>query len=136
MFLAHPLVNLVGKSANQFMLNYSVASKKFAKKRGNAIPGDKPNPGAILKMPGGRTEIVNSILVPGTHLEVFSHENINRLNHDIAMYQKGFVVVFMLLGFVVAFPASYAALRVSRRYEKEIEVEQEDSDEDSEELSA
>ena len=40
------------------------------------------------------------------------------------MFQKEFIFIFILLGFVVAFPASYAALRVSRRYEREIEAEQ------------
>ncbi len=127
-FLAHPLKQLVGKSAEQYMFNFTAGTQDLDQNTGVKGFEKKLQSGAILSTPNGGSEIVNSALVPNTHLRVFSHENINRLNKDIKMFQKEFLIVFSLLGFVLAFPASYSALRVSRRYEKEIEEEQARSD--------
>ncbi len=127
-FLAHPFKQLVGKSAERYIVSFTAANQNLDQKKGFIGLEKKLQSGAILSTPNGGSEIVNSALVPNTHLRVFSHENINRLNKDIKMFQKEFLIVFIFLGFVLAFPASYSALRVSRRYEKEIEEEQAKSD--------
>lgn len=128
LFLAHPMPYLVGQSANQFVLNYSAGVQKKIKKMVSSGSTKAFTPGVILTTGVGRTEIVTSMLIPQTNLRIFSHENINRLNKDIALYQKGFVIILIILGFLVAFPASYAALKLSRQYEKEINAEQEKSE--------
>lgn len=127
-FLAHPIKKLVGENVHQFNVNFLLPGQKHPQKWGTAIQDKQMEAGGTLIMPGGRTEIVNSFLVPDTSVRVFSHENMKRLNVEIAKLQRLFIIVFILLGFVVAFPASYAALRVSRRYEQRIEAEQEKSE--------
>ncbi|HHF7345527.1 TPA: adenylate/guanylate cyclase domain-containing protein [Legionella feeleii] len=127
-FLAHPIKKFVGQNVHQFNTNFLSLGQEQPQKWGTAIQNKKVEAGGTLIMPGGRTEIVNSFLVPDTSVRVFSHENMKRLNREIAKLQQLFIIIFILLGFIVAFPASYAALKVSRRYEKRIEAEQEKSE--------
>lgn len=124
-FLAHPIANLVGKSLQDFNANF-LSNLPLSKPMGltAAIKGKKVDFGGLLTMPNGTEEIVNSFLVPFTNIRVFSHENIKRLNHEIAKLQTASIIAFILIGFFVAFPASYAAYKVSRRYESVIEEEQ------------
>ena len=126
-FVAHPLKYVVGKNATKFVQNFTAHELRSPNSSLNHREQSLAQ-GAILKYASGDTEIVNSVLVPNTDYRLFLHENINKLNGDIHSLQIKILMGSILLGLLIAFPASYAALRVSRRYEKEIEAEHAKSD--------
>ncbi|KTD32007.1 adenylate/guanylate cyclase domain-containing protein [Legionella israelensis] len=123
-FLAHPLKKLIGYKVNQLKIDYLPGVNGKPENWGEAIEKNKVSSGGILKTPSGHAELVDSYRIPNTNIRVFSHENLDRLNKEISKLEKTVIITFILLGFVVAFPASYAALKVSRRYERQIEAEQ------------
>lgn len=127
-FLAHPDRNFVGKNAGELDADFLPINDHKAMKWSTAMKEKKVTQGGMLKMPTGSVEIFNSFLVPSTEFRVFSHENLNRLNREIAKLQRITILIFILLGFLIALPASYAALKVSRRYERTIEEEQDKSE--------
>ncbi|KTD65253.1 adenylate/guanylate cyclase domain-containing protein [Legionella spiritensis] len=121
LFVAHPIKKYIGKKSSSF---YKFLLKNNQQESADSRQENAKDISGIMTFSGGRTELINSFQVPDTSLRVFSHDNINRLNTEISKLEKAFIIIFILLGFIVAFPASYAALKVSRRYEKAIEMEQ------------
>lgn len=126
-FLCHPNQGVVGQLVSAMNIRFTRVGQNMAESWEDVIKARQAQSG-VLNLPGGGAEIVYSVLVPGTPWRVFSHENTKRVESEIAMFQQAFLIGFILLGFIVAFPASFAARRVSRKYEKAIVAEQEKSE--------
>jgi len=128
-FLAHPDKALVGTQLKMLNMKYTPINAKTRKEAWlEAIEKKDFSTGGILTSPTGHSELMDSYLVPGTDIRVFSHVNLDRLNQRVAHLDTVVIIAFIVLGFLVAFPASFAALKVSRRYERQIEKEQEKSE--------
>lgn len=73
-------------------------------------------------------EIVFMKPIPGTTWVVAAHENSSRLTAEIKTLRTTVIYSALVLGLVIAFPASFFARRISRVYERRIEHEQERSE--------
>lgn len=122
-FLAHPNAGFIGRTLPNLKYSDSMSSSAPAMTWKNAVKEEKIKPIGFLKNKRGFLEMVASFSLPRTSMRLFSHENISRLNSEISSLNKAAIYGFIFIGFLVAFPASIAALKLSRKYEREIEMQ-------------
>jgi class 3 adenylate cyclase len=124
-FLCHPLPQLIGQSV---AVRKAVYDRSFNK--AEALPWQVAikNPtssSGYLKFPGPNNqpeeEVVHSQVIPSLGWVVNSHENVARINADIARIRLFLILGSIVFAFLLAFPISFAVRTVSRRYERQIE---------------
>ena len=125
-FICHPMAAAIGMSIatkNAEFLPLQMPDAGGAKPWEEVMTAGVFGAGSLLYSDGG-SEIVYMASVPETNWTVTTHENTDRVRAELESLRKALVTGSLLVGFLLAFPSSFAARAVSRRHEKRIEAEQ------------
>lgn len=119
-YLGHPDTEVLGmtvKPGSMFERNFSAASTAWPDLIGRGDSG-----GGLLDINAGMMqEIIHFMPVPGTAWTVSAHENTRRIDLEIQRLRRALGRAGLLFAFILAFPASLAALQVSRLRAREVE---------------
>lgn len=119
--LCHPNPEMVGAPVDQMNFTFDdVSSQKYTAWAHILKKGDPS--GGILNRGEGKSNHINFVApVPGTDWMLSSHENAERMQSELSYLRAILTIGAIVLGLILAIPASWAARRVSSRYEHKIE---------------
>ena len=120
-YLSHPDLNVMGMAVKPMALfdpNFTGTGESPWQ---DHLRLGETDTGLLHLGEGMPSEIVHFISLPGINWTVSSHENIARVQHEVKQLRSMLTWFSVLLGIMIAVPASIAARRVNKFFQDELD---------------
>jgi len=121
-YLSHPDLSIMGMAVKPMALfDPDFAGNEINPWQDHIRRGES-NSGLLLLGEGMPSEIVHFISLPGVNWTVSSHENTARVQEEVGDLRRMLSYLSVLLGLVIALPASIAARKVNKYFQDELDT--------------